>query len=174
MRWERNFTQVPNEWLRDTRLTFRARGLMAWLLSHQTGYKVTLKNLARDNREGLHALREAVLELEKHGYLTRTLVKGDSGHSWRITDPHDPVDNSQLPAFENRTGDKTRVRKSNGGAFENRTPIEDQLIEHEEKEDKRTRTQLAPVDNSVTPCGHELIDDRHCVMGCQPRSEVFT
>ena len=35
------FTIVPNEWLRDPRISWKAKGLLAYIASHQEGYRLT-------------------------------------------------------------------------------------------------------------------------------------
>ena len=66
-----HFTTIPNEWLRDSRMTLRTRGLLGELLSHRPGWEVTIESLVRDNPEGRDAIRSSVQELERYGYLVR-------------------------------------------------------------------------------------------------------
>ncbi len=65
------FTQIPNAWIRDTRLTFKARGILAMLLSHIEGWQLNIATLAYNNIEGKDAIRSAIKELEDLGYLRR-------------------------------------------------------------------------------------------------------
>ena len=71
-------------------MSFRARGILAFLMTHEHGWKVTLKTLASDSPEGVDALRAAVNELEQLGYLIRRSqhqggrFKADD---WEICDP---------------------------------------------------------------------------------------
>lgn len=97
--FETHFTQVPNAWLRDRRLSRRSRGLLAELLSHRPGWRVSIESLSNAGPEGLHAIRGAIAELEKHGYL----VRGDQEHdvtgkfasaSYTLTEPAD------VPSFD--------------------------------------------------------------------------
>lgn len=66
-----NFTQIPNEWLRDSNLSLKSIGLLAQLSSHDEGWQVTIKSLAKANGCGLDYIRGAVNELEEAGYLRR-------------------------------------------------------------------------------------------------------
>lgn len=127
IRFEREFTQLPNAWLRDNRLSFRARGLLALLMSHKPGeFKVTIKALANDNPEGIAALRVAVEELEEIGYLRR-YRKARGGQfqpdTWELCDPHELGQTPVLAAFENRTRSKSSFENRTRTASENRTPI---------------------------------------------------
>lgn len=46
MRADREFATIRNRYLRDPRLSYRAIGLLAHLISHAEGYRVTLADLA--------------------------------------------------------------------------------------------------------------------------------
>jgi len=51
------FTQIPNAWLRDNRLSLQARGLLAQLMSHAPGWNITQESLAKANNIGRDAMR---------------------------------------------------------------------------------------------------------------------
>lgn len=88
--FESNFTRVPNEWLRDRRLSRRARGLLAELMTHTVGWEITTESLIEGGTEGRDAILKAVAELEAYGYLTRMQArKGGKfqGVDYTITDP---------------------------------------------------------------------------------------
>ena len=92
---ESNFTTVPNSWIRDTNLTFRARGLLAMLMSHSAGWNTTISSLASQNVEGKDAILTAVRELEEHGYLRREGSRSESGRfesDWVLQDPPPAVE----------------------------------------------------------------------------------
>lgn len=76
---EQQFAMVPNETIRDKRLSFRARGVLAYVLSHTDGYHVTADTVAEEGTEGRDAVRSAWRELESFGYLRRITVQGDDG-----------------------------------------------------------------------------------------------
>lgn len=95
MAFERDFTQLPNTWLRDKRLSFRARGLLAHLMTHDVGFSVSLPTLAAASvSEGKDAVRVAVNELEHCGYLHRVKERKRgrfTGTLWVLQDPFAPV-----------------------------------------------------------------------------------
>jgi hypothetical protein len=91
LEFEEKYTQVPNGWLRDKRLSRRARGLLAELLSHRPGWRVTVESLVNSGPEGRDAIRTALHELQEHGYLTVVVRQSAGGkldgHDYVLTDP---------------------------------------------------------------------------------------
>lgn len=108
-----HFTQIPNQWLRDARLSFKARGILALLMSHTQGWQLSIASLAEQNREGKDAIRSAIQELEELGYLTRSQVNegGKFGEStWTTNDPADlPL--SGFPPSDNPTPKKNIIKE---------------------------------------------------------------
>ncbi len=62
------YVTIPNETVRDARLSFRARGVLTYLLSHDDGWDVRSEQIARDGKEGREAIRTALRELGERGY----------------------------------------------------------------------------------------------------------
>ena len=62
-----HFTILPNRIIRDQRLSFRARGVLAYLLSMPPGWRTSSTRVARETREGRDAIRTALDELRAEG-----------------------------------------------------------------------------------------------------------
>ena len=75
-----NYTVISNYHLRDKSLSLRAKGLLSFMLSLPEDWDYTLSGLARISLEGKDAIRAAVVELEKAGYVTRSRVRNEKGH----------------------------------------------------------------------------------------------
>lgn len=76
----RGFTQIDNRTLRDDRLSLKARGLLAYLLSQPSFYTVRSEDLAGITpKEGRDAIRAALAELEAAGYVRRIRTRNDAG-----------------------------------------------------------------------------------------------
>lgn len=86
-----NFTVIPNAWVRDRRLSRRARGLLVELMSHRAGWRTSVAALAKTGAEGEAAIKSAIKELESHSYLLRVIVTDERGRRtgtrYVITDP---------------------------------------------------------------------------------------
>ena len=67
-----HFTQIPNDWLRDSRISLGAKGLLAQLLTHAPGWKISQESLAHANGIGRDAIRTLINELLDAGYLSRS------------------------------------------------------------------------------------------------------
>lgn len=107
LQFERNFVQIPNAWLRDKRLTRRARGLLAEMMTHEVGWRMTVNTLADGGPEGRDSIRSAVKELEEFGYLVREQQKVGGrfdGVDYVINDPEPPL--TENPTTVKPTADK--------------------------------------------------------------------
>lgn len=74
----KDYTVMSNHHLRNSELSLRAKGLLSQILSLPEGWDYTIAGLAAINREGKDAVRAAVQELEKAGYIERR-QRQDSG-----------------------------------------------------------------------------------------------
>jgi hypothetical protein len=65
-----NFTQISNEVLLDERLSFKARGILALLLSRPKNWKIYIDEIIeRSDLDGKHSVRTGLKELKTSGYL---------------------------------------------------------------------------------------------------------
>lgn len=80
-RVERNtgYTVMSNHHLRNKDLTLKAKGLLSQMLSLPEDWDYTLVGLTLINREQISAIREAIHELERAGYIVRTRERDDKG-----------------------------------------------------------------------------------------------
>lgn len=75
-----NFTQISNEVLLDERLSFKARGILALLLSRPKDWKIYIDEIVeRSNADGKHSVRTGFKELKEFGYLKLVKVWNDAG-----------------------------------------------------------------------------------------------
>lgn len=79
------FTQIRNDVLRDERLSYRSRGVLACLLSYPDDWRTDSVEIAKRGKEGREAVRTALRELEGVGYIIRDRVKAPQEHGfiWR-------------------------------------------------------------------------------------------
>ena len=80
-RVERNkgYTVMSNHHLRNKELSLKAKGLLSQMLSLPEDWDYTLKGLSLINREKIDAIREAIKELERTGYIVRSRESDEKG-----------------------------------------------------------------------------------------------
>jgi hypothetical protein len=73
------YTVLDNKVIYDTRLSWRALGLLAYLLSKPDGWETDAQRLAALRKEGRDAVRSALNEIEAAGYLVRRRFQNERG-----------------------------------------------------------------------------------------------
>lgn len=76
----RDYTVMSNHHLKNKNLTLKAKGLMCVLLSLPDNWVHTLSGLSQISVEGVDAIRMAVHELEREGYVVRSRIRNEKGH----------------------------------------------------------------------------------------------
>lgn len=66
------FTQVANEVLNDKNLSFKAKGLYAYLYSKPDDWDFETNRISKQSKDGRDGVRSGIRELEQYGYLTRS------------------------------------------------------------------------------------------------------
>ncbi|MGV9715435.1 replication protein [Rhodococcus pyridinivorans] len=125
-----NFTILSNAVINDERLSFRARGVLIWLLSKPDDWRTRSDAIAGQSpKEGRDAIRSALRELAELGYLIREKIQNERGQWITI----------QTIYEEPRTGPEpekpTRGRADNG--------MSGALISTDEPKTKTNRTRPA-------------------------------
>ena len=97
-----DYTVMANYHLRDKSLSLKAKGLLSQMLSLPEEWDYTLQGLAYINREQIDAIRQAVHELERAGYIVRTRERDSRGRlcgtEYSIYEQPQPP--SDFPALE--------------------------------------------------------------------------
>ena len=108
-----HFTQIPNDWVRDNRLSLKARGLLSMLMSHRAGWSLSINSIAKEAQEGKDAIRSAIAELERFGYLERSQVNESGRYGESIWTTQDPAvyPLSENPLAENPTTKNNNIKE---------------------------------------------------------------
>ena len=107
----KDYTVMSNHHLRNKNLSLKAKGLLSQMLSLNDDWDFSLKGLAYINKEGIDAIREAVRELEREGYIVRGRARNSkgqlSGNEYVIYEcPQTVQPTLEKPTLENPTLDK--------------------------------------------------------------------
>mgnify|MGYP007028189910 CR=1 FL=1 len=165
----RGYTVMSNHHLRNRDLTLKAKGLLSQMLSLPDNWDYTLAGLSHINREKIDAIREAVRELEKAGYIVRSRERDEKGRlrgaDYIIYEqPQPPV--SDLPTLENPTLDNPTLEKP---MLENPT-LENPTLENPTQLNKDiSRTDLSKKEKSNTD-----LSNTHSIPILSPYPSPFT
>lgn len=116
-RVERNkgYTVMSNHHLRNKELSLKAKGLLSQMLSLPEDWDYTLKGLSLINREKIDAIREAIKELERAGYIVRSRERDAKGRlrgaDYVIYDQPQLPPTPDLPTLENPTQENPTLEK---------------------------------------------------------------
>ena len=110
----RGYTVMSNHHLRNKELSLKAKGLLSQMLSLPEDWDYTLAGLSLINKEKIDAIREAVRELERAGYIVRSRERDAKGRlrgaEYVIYEQPQPP-TSDLPTLENPTLDNPTQEK---------------------------------------------------------------
>jgi alkylated DNA nucleotide flippase Atl1 len=112
------FSQIPNEAIRDRRITPNAFRLLAYVMSHKDGYDLTYGQIERQTGIGRFAINKAIENLTAIGWVRVVRTKQANGQfgskAWEILNPT-TVDNSTVeqPHMEQPTDIKNKTKEDN-------------------------------------------------------------
>ena len=155
-RVERNtgYTVMSNHHLRNKELTLKAKGLLSQMLSLPEDWDYTLAGLSHINREKIDAIREAVKELEKAGYIVRSRERDEKGRlrgaDYVIYEQPQPP-TSDLPTLDNPTLEKPTQEKP---TLENPTQLNKDISSKEKSITDLSSTHSFPF-HSLNPLPFE-------------------
>ena len=165
-RVERNtgYTVMSNHHLRNKELTLKAKGLLSQMLSLPEDWDYTLAGLSYINRESIDAIRTAVWELEKAGYITRRQGRDEKGKmtaiEYTIYEQPQPPE-LDCPVLENPTADNPILENptTDNPTSENPTQLNKDI----------SRTDLSKKEKSNTD-----ISNTHSIPILSPYPSPFT
>ncbi|HDR8145080.1 TPA: DnaD domain protein [Bacillus cereus] len=75
----KNYTTINNTGLRDERLSWKAKGILAYILSLPDDWVFYMEEISTHAEDGIDSLRVGMKELKKYGYVRRFPVKNEKG-----------------------------------------------------------------------------------------------
>jgi hypothetical protein len=138
-----NFTVIPNYLTEDPDLSWKAKGILVYLLGRPNDWEINIPHLSSVSSDGESSTRSGFSELEDSGYATRVRHTDEAGRiiSWSVyvrQDKNDPW------PFENPDVENPHVEKPH---VENRH----QLNKDNTNKDitKKEKTKTASLDDDV-------------------------
>ena len=110
---EEKFTQIDNRMINDPGLSAKAKGILLYLLSKPSDWKVYEIDIVNNMKDGRDSVRSGISELIKNGYIEREIANGEkgkfAGYNYNVYEH-----NSENPCWKNRVG-KPDVGKTDNG-----------------------------------------------------------
>ena len=125
------YVMIDKEIFENRTLSWKAKGLLGYLLSRPDDWIVRMTDLAKRSSEGMAAVRTAVKELEEAGYMVRRRGQDDDGKfQWTVEVHEVPVS----PSTENHKMDdepSTDFPSMENPLVENRTLLSTKVLSTE-------------------------------------------
>lgn len=112
----KGYTTLDNRLLRDTRISYKALGLLTHLLSHTDGWNISAERLVRESGEQRSAILTALKELRAAGYLVTMKGRGADGKITTVNTLYDAPVGGWPVATGSRPDTPTGVRLSDSGS----------------------------------------------------------
>ena len=74
-----NFVMMDKTFLEDSRLSYKAKGLLAYLLSKPDDWKVIVGNLVNNSKDGKASVYAGLKELKECGYYEKVPIRNEQG-----------------------------------------------------------------------------------------------
>ena len=109
------YVVVDNALARDVSLSFKARGIMLYLLSLPDDWELNIQHLAETGgKDGMSSIRSGVAELLKAGYLEHKVIRDAANrivrHEWLIREKANAVPEARFPEVENPNVENRMLR----------------------------------------------------------------
>ena len=145
----KGYTVMSNHHLRNHTLSLKAKGLLSQMLSLPDDWDYTLQGLAQINKESIDAIREAVRELERAGYIERSRERDERGclrgtvytiYEQPHAEPTPEEPAQALPALDNPTLEKPMLEKP---TLENPTQLNKELLKTNLPKKEKLNTDIS-------------------------------
>lgn len=148
---ESGFVQIRNEVARDSRLSYKARGILIEILSRPDNWETSADALAASGPDGRTAVLSGLRELREAGYLETTRQRLEDGTFNTVSTVYDtPRPESGFPTSENLTSIEHRSKNTNSLSTDvDREPSEGQRVNALTK----VYTDLVPLSNFPAVAG---------------------
>jgi DnaD/phage-associated family protein len=107
------FLQISRDIINDSRLSWKAKGLLTYLLDQSDSWQFYESEICSHGKDGRTSVATGLQELERYGYLTRDWIRDDHGrYIGRVWEVYEE------PAESHEIGDSTDCRKPDIGKSE--------------------------------------------------------
>jgi len=174
-----NFVMLDKGFLEDDRLSFKAKGILAYLLSKPDNWKVVVKDLVNHSTEGKYSIYSGLNELKKYGYYRKVPVRdGQRIAYWESVIFECPEENTNEPTTDKNAKKGTKksekpMEEPTSSLLPNFQYIENLDIENQYQEN-RERNNIYHTNNnsyqelSINPAQAETEAENQMPAGAEP------
>ena len=149
-----NFVTMNKSFLEDSRLSFKAKGILAYLLSKPDNWKVIVGNVVNACNDGKSSIYAGLKELKKYGYYKKVPIRNEQG--------------TRIIRWESAVYEVPCSLLSDYQKVEDEEK-ENQFLENQEHNYNNTTNKLDNNNNHVTSCQMEIKQETQIV---EPTTEV--
>ena len=149
---DKSYTVMSNYHLRDRNLSYKAKGMLSFMLSLPDDWDYSLKGLVSISKENIKAIRAILSELENYGYFEKVLVRGYRGHfkyEYIIREIPKTLEKQQNPPYSQK-----------GYAVEGDALEGDTLEEHQINTNNKDKIDNIDKTSETIPNSEEIFKER--------------
>lgn len=131
-----SYTVISNAVIKDERLSWKARGIFAYLMSLPEDWNFHQSEIAKHSKDGKDSLRTGMNELQEFGYLKVSRERNKNGHFgdaiWILDDTPSPKSENTIlesPMSENAILEDPQLQITNTTNY-----LDNKLLDDEEEE----------------------------------------
>lgn len=133
-----NFTVIDNDVLQDERLSWKATGMLAYLLSLPEDWKVHIEDLARRKSDGHSATASGFRELRLAGYIVVEKVRGSKGRISSVCHVYDlPLETAVIDLQNSGSTEERESRGADEPSAGELVPLEKTQIENTQNKEHK-------------------------------------
>ncbi|MDG0946667.1 DnaD domain-containing protein [Bacillus paranthracis] len=106
---DKNYTTINNTGLKDTRLSWKAKGILAYILTLPDDWIFYMEEVTKHSKDGIASLKAGMKELKECGYVKRFPIKGEDGKISKWETIIYEVPQVEKPLVENQPVEKPSV-----------------------------------------------------------------
>ncbi|MEK4925356.1 DnaD domain-containing protein [Bacillus cereus group sp. MYBK249-1] len=106
---DKNYTTINNTGLKDTRLSWKAKGILAYILTLPDDWIFYMEEVTKHSKDGIASLKAGMKELKECGYVKRFPIKGENGKISKWETIIYEVPQVEKPLVENQLVEKPPV-----------------------------------------------------------------
>lgn len=159
-----NFVTVHKSFIHDDNLTWKAKGILLYLLSRPDDWQVYETELNKHSSDGRDSLRTGIKELEQAGYIHRTRKRNEKGqlkeYEYQVFEQPTQIGKSHLGKSNLGKSNTTNNNNTNNNNTNNETGDTSQIFQlvSNELEMIQSPLKVQELEELIKDLGNEALD----------------